>query len=303
MNVPMEHLFRTAVTYTLASFAALSSTLSIAGQVCDPFVTQIDSSIDYDRDIKPIFDTHCAGCHSQQSSFGGLSLEGIDAHGQLVERPSSQDPLLARVSQFEPAFSLLWLKVQCAQPPVGSAMPPGGPQLSLSERRKLFSWISRGAPAGIEGSTASIELIPQVAGSWHDPSASGQGFVFEVLPTEPRQLAIFWLTFSDAPLLVDGDRQLELEKRWYVGIGSSVEGEYFVDVELFKSEGGLLDNANLVSRSSAVGSARIHFHSCNSASVNYVLQLDPEGDAGLVVSRSVALRRLMASSSCVEQAE
>ena len=180
-------------------------------------------------------------------------------------------------------------------------MPPGGPQLSLDERRKIFSWISRGAAAGIDGSTASIELTPQLAGSWQDPSASGQGFVFEVIPTEPLQLALFWLTFSDEPLLANGDRQLELEKRWYVGIGSAVEGDSHVDVELFNSEGGLLDNANLVSRSNTVGSARILFHACSSASINYMLQLDPGGDADLIVGRSVALRRLMTSSSCMEQ--
>jgi hypothetical protein len=94
-----------------------------------------------------------------------------------------------------------------------------------------------------------------------------------------------------------GGRVFEYEKRWFVGVGELDLGQGFASVGVFESSGGTFDSGALVARDQGVGSAEVYFHSCNSASLRYDMELSV-GSERLRFVRSIALKRLSPSSSC-----
>ncbi|HZP65899.1 MAG TPA: hypothetical protein VFB32_06280, partial [Rudaea sp.] len=54
------------------------------------------------------------------------------------------------------------------------------------------------APASVDvASTATpFAIVPGLTGSWYDAQQSGHGFEVEVLPGNPRQIALFWFVFA-----------------------------------------------------------------------------------------------------------
>jgi len=99
-----------------------------------------------DRDIQPIWSTHCVSCHNAAGASGGLVLEEEEAFANLVMVPSS-----AGLDYIQPGdldASYLWHKLNDTQTSVGgdgSAMPSSGPGLSAEERAAVEQWIPEGA--------------------------------------------------------------------------------------------------------------------------------------------------------------
>ncbi|MCK7593023.1 hypothetical protein [Pseudomarimonas salicorniae] len=257
----------------------------------------IDDAVDFDRDVAPIFASRCTSCHAGASALGGLRLDNEFAHGASVRVRSSGSPDLLRVEPFNPAASLLWLKLNCDQPPSGSRMPLGMPALSPGERRAIFSWISRGAPAGLGGSSQFTSVDSTISGTWFDPSAPGQGIFLEVIQADPPGLLLNWATFAPETVVESGNRIVEHEKRWYVGIGELDPARGSANVGVFESSGGLFDSGALAASDSPVGTAEVYFHSCNSASLIYDIEL-PVGEERRRFARSIALNRLSPSPTC-----
>ncbi|MBK8066360.1 MAG: hypothetical protein IPK27_01655 [Rhodanobacteraceae bacterium] len=84
-------------------------------------------------------------CHNGTSPAGDLNLSSQNlAIYFLVGQPSSQNPNVQRVIPGDPQNSLLFQKVACAGPDVGSRMPPGG-HLPLQWQAMVYDWIEQGA--------------------------------------------------------------------------------------------------------------------------------------------------------------
>jgi len=84
-------------------------------------------------------------CHSGSSPAGDLDLSNQNlAIYFLVNQPSSQAPSVQRVIPGDPLNSLLFQKVACHKPDVGSRMPPGG-TLALQWQAMVYDWIEQGA--------------------------------------------------------------------------------------------------------------------------------------------------------------
>jgi uncharacterized membrane protein len=94
---------------------------------------QTAQSPTYNKDVKPILDSRCVGCHSQLSSYNGV-VNGVGT-GSCSGRNY--------VVKGNPDSSLIYLKI--TNPPCGSKMPQGG-SLSQSEIDTIKNWISAGAP-------------------------------------------------------------------------------------------------------------------------------------------------------------
>lgn len=108
----------------------------------------------FEADIQPRLDLSnanggCAGCHIN-NSFGDLNLRfdvarlnllGPDQQGQ----PSSQDATRLRVRPGRPQDSLLFEKLNCDTPPVGSRMPPGSSGENVELQALVHDWIALGA--------------------------------------------------------------------------------------------------------------------------------------------------------------
>jgi len=117
------------------------ATLPVAA--CDDLRgTPLHPAVDWQRDIKPIFNElisasgRCTSCHGP-GSFTGLDLSDVqlDAIYKIVG---------SYVVPGRPKDSLLFLKINCDAPPVGARMPPGAP-LTRLQQELIHDWIAQGA--------------------------------------------------------------------------------------------------------------------------------------------------------------
>lgn len=96
-----------------------------------------EAAIDFDREIRPLFERHCHQCHGKGKQESGLRLDlkqaaflGGDSGAPLKPGDSAASLLLSRVSSADPE----------------SRMPPQGDGLSTKEIELLRAWIDQGAP-------------------------------------------------------------------------------------------------------------------------------------------------------------
>ena len=142
-----------AAFLTLAFATATDTRVRASGVAFEPSeCDSIDSvpmrfDIDYGADVQPIFTKNCANCHvdSGGAPLAGLELDVGVSWFQLVDAPSSQDASLTRVIPGDAAQSLLYQKVNCNFPAIGSRMPFERPELSLEDQAVIHDWIVLGA--------------------------------------------------------------------------------------------------------------------------------------------------------------
>ena len=163
-------------------------------------------------------------------------------------------------------------------PPVTNASPVGTGTLS-------FSGCTAGTldyqfTDGRSGSIPLSRLLPSVtcaagsapttnadfafSGNWYDASTSGQGFVFEVNPTQPF-FFLTWYTYAPGAPSADPAGQ-----RWFTGQGSFTPGMRTITAKLYETTGGVFDQpTNPAQATVEVGSATVTFMSCTSAQLQF----------------------------------
>ncbi|MGF1582206.1 MAG: PSD1 and planctomycete cytochrome C domain-containing protein [Gemmataceae bacterium] len=118
----------------------LGLTLFLFEGVCFPSSQASESakqSIDFQRDIRPIFQSRCWNCHGERRSRGGISLTdresavagGDSGRKAVVPHHSDKSELLRRVLSKEKK----------------ERMPPNGGRLTKAQIAKLTQWIEEGA--------------------------------------------------------------------------------------------------------------------------------------------------------------
>jgi hypothetical protein len=134
MNSPSAHL-------ALVTTLAFGSAWALA-----PIPSASSSTAAFDvtfaRDVKPIFDAHCADCHSATRMKGKLRLDQrASAMRTIVAGNSAQSELIARVTATD----------------ADERMPQKGAALTAHEIEILRTWIDKGAewPAALD---SKIEL-------------------------------------------------------------------------------------------------------------------------------------------------
>jgi len=107
------------------------------------------AKVDFNRDIQPIFKSHCHKCHGEASSKNGLRLDRkVDAlkggdSGRVII-PGKAD------------VSILYRNVSTTDN--SNAMPPKGPRLSSQQLDLIKNWINQGAQWPDDGSEKSNAL-------------------------------------------------------------------------------------------------------------------------------------------------
>ena len=109
----------------------------------------------FTKDIAPIFEANCAGCHATGVKMGKLDLDSYEgllkggSHGTVIVPGKS-------------AESRLYLMIANQSKP---AMPLSGKPLAAGEIEIIKSWIDAGAkpPAAGEASVAKKSAIPDIA--------------------------------------------------------------------------------------------------------------------------------------------
>jgi WD40 repeat protein len=108
-------------------------------------------TVDYARDIQPIFEKRCVMCHSEKSMMGSLDLETYSG----MRKGGNNGPV---VSAGSPSDSLLYRSVVGQAPEIGR-MPIGLEPVTASEAALIRSWIEDGA-AGPEAGAAQTGAAP-----------------------------------------------------------------------------------------------------------------------------------------------
>src|SRR3984893_12435784 len=107
---------------------------------------QTPGKIDFRRDIQPLFQEHCVGCHGPSQQMGGMRLDrrssAMATRGGTTIGPGNA------------AGSRLYLKLVGTK--YGTRMPPTGP-LSLEQINLIKTWIDQGAewPDDLSGGKTS----------------------------------------------------------------------------------------------------------------------------------------------------
>jgi ankyrin repeat protein len=125
----------------VVSVGPATSAAGVAIQAPDGAQRRVEP-LDFVRDVKPLLERSCAGCHSGEKPEGGFRVTERDAiirggeSGEVAIAPgrSGQSPLFSRVSGYDPDL----------------AMPPPEkrdkfPALSKDELQVLRAWIDEGA--------------------------------------------------------------------------------------------------------------------------------------------------------------
>jgi hypothetical protein len=140
------------------------------GSNCTPLATVPDDTrydVDFEADIRPQLDKLCSNCHVNGAS-GGLNMNFNNARLNLIGAsetgtPASGNGARLRVRPFVPTDSVLFEKINCATPPFGGVMPPGGGAPVLLQKL-VHDWIAAGAlmpgsPGGDRLSAGTFEPI------------------------------------------------------------------------------------------------------------------------------------------------
>jgi hypothetical protein len=108
----------------------------IAWIVCIPALAQAQDTVDFVRDIAPIFQDRCLSCHAE-SAQGGLQLTSMQTWNRGGDSGASFD-------SGSPETSLLWQLVTADQN-ADRKMSPEGSRLNNDQLRKMRQWLSEGA--------------------------------------------------------------------------------------------------------------------------------------------------------------
>ena len=111
-------------------------------------------TVDFDKDIAPIFRDRCLSCHAESPS-GGLSLTSNSAWLHGGDSGAAFDPQ-------SPEKSSLWIRIT-AGPDEEHRMPPEGSRLNSEQLSKLKQWLSNGA----QWPQQSVLRSPQAAARDH----------------------------------------------------------------------------------------------------------------------------------------
>lgn len=114
--------------------------------VCPPL--QAEQKVDFQRDVWPILQAKCVGCHTEAEPEGGLNMESFAAFRAGGTHGPAFTPGAA-------ASSRLFMMAAGKQEPV---MPPDGEPLSQAELDVLQAWIEQGAE-GPDGDMPLRQLI------------------------------------------------------------------------------------------------------------------------------------------------
>jgi hypothetical protein len=106
-----------------------------------------DATVSFARDIQPIFDGHCIGCHRPLGE-ADLDLRASVSYDNLVNRPSRNYPPALRVVPGDPTNSVMFGKVSDSGQFGGPMPQPGGgsPPVPPEGIEKIRTWILEGAP-------------------------------------------------------------------------------------------------------------------------------------------------------------
>jgi len=129
------------------SFAALAAAVAFPGLLA----AQTPARVDFRRDIQPLFQEKCIGCHGPSQQSAGMRLDRRSS--AMAARGS------VRLGPGNSAASMVYLRISGTR--YGTRMPPTGP-LDPAQIGLIKNWIDQGAewPDDLAGETAPAPPDP-----------------------------------------------------------------------------------------------------------------------------------------------
>lgn len=124
----------------------LNTFIAVAGTVLINAAVLVAAPLEYERDVKPIFEKHCFSCHGAKKQEGSLRLDiksvvfqGGDSYGpSIINGNAKESPLIQFVKGDDE----------------DTRMPPEGKLLSAEELSILTKWINAGTKWVDDGNAA-----------------------------------------------------------------------------------------------------------------------------------------------------
>ena len=130
---------------SLAVFAITAASFALAGDKLPP---PADRKIDFAKDVRPLLEKNCWGCHGETKQESGLRLDsregllkGGDIGRVIAAGDSERSRLIVLVSGTDPQ----------------TVMPPDGPQLKPEQIGILRAWIDQGCVWPDDDSPKKVE--------------------------------------------------------------------------------------------------------------------------------------------------
>ncbi len=123
--------------FWISSIVALAATLHAVDVDASKLPPAVNRSIDYARDVQPLFERHCYSCHSQEKQRSGLRLD--DKESALKGGETFAPDIKPGNSADSPLIHFVSGAVSDMQ------MPPKGERLTAEEIGILRAWIDQGA--------------------------------------------------------------------------------------------------------------------------------------------------------------
>jgi hypothetical protein len=165
--------FRLSIAATVAAALRLARVVACTAALA-PLSGPAAATVDFTRDIQPIFAEHCTDCHGEDKQKNGLRLDTV--HG-VLKGSDSGEPLFLRGSSED---SLLIRMVTSTDPK--HMMPPKGDRLPSESVAALRAWIDGGA--AMPGEKEAAALLQLKTDHWSfqpvrrpDVPRSGDAFV------------------------------------------------------------------------------------------------------------------------------
>lgn len=156
MNLRNHVLWRLHAALLLAGLAGTASA-GLGASGCDDLSgLAVTPNVDFAREIQPILDANCTGCHGDGGA-AGLDLRAGASYEQLVGVVATTNPDAERVVPFEPDASVLLAAINCSDPG-GPAFQMPGP--TREQRALVRDWIAQGALPGAAQATPVPVLGP-----------------------------------------------------------------------------------------------------------------------------------------------
>ena len=162
------------------------------------------ATVDFTRDIQPLFAKHCLLCHGPDAAQGGLRLHTeaaasaeleSGAHGIMPGRPGASE-VLARVRSHDPLLQ----------------MPPEGDRLTAAEIKTLEAWIAQGAPWDVHWAYRPLSDAPP-------PEVPEASVTSSVTPTAIDRFVLARLAEAGVNPSPEADRTTLIRRLFYDLVG------------------------------------------------------------------------------------
>ncbi|MDP6908172.1 MAG: hypothetical protein QF371_01640 [Flavobacteriales bacterium] len=119
----------------------IKHSLHLSDTITPPPPPAENDTVSFANDLLPVIEQKCWYCHP---TSGNLNLGNAEAYNQLVNVESAGYAPAQRIVPYDTAASVMYHKI-IGDDVFGMLMPPGGMELSESEKEDITKWILQGA--------------------------------------------------------------------------------------------------------------------------------------------------------------